>query len=204
MYRADRAAFFRRVEAHMITGVILAGGKSSRFGRPKMFEIWQGQPLYEVGVNAFRALNFPIVIATNEELAPNFNTKNVNYITDEPMHEGPLFALCHVMQRVESDWYFMIAADMPYIHADFIAELSAHISDDVDAIIPTEDGKWQPLAGLYHRRALPKAMAALERNRRSMKTLLEEVRVSFVAMNDTNIFKNINYVEDWPQHEGEA
>lgn len=188
----------------MITGVLLAGGKSSRFGRPKMFEIWKGQPLYEVGVSAFSELNYPIVIATNKELVSIFSAPHVKYITEETMHEGPLYALSHVMQRVESDWYFIIAADMPYVNAAFIAVLSAHISDDFDAIIPTEQGKWQPLAGLYHRRALPKAMAALERNRRSMKALLEEVRVSFIPMNDTKIFKNINYVEDWPQHEGDA
>lgn len=204
MHYPDDTTFFRRAEAHMITGVMLAGGQSSRFGRPKMFEIFKGQPLYEVGVDAFRTLHFPVVIATNDELIAQFQAQNVRYITDEKMYEGPLYALANVMQQIDSDWYFMIAADMPYVHADFIAELSAHISDDYDAVIPTENGKWQPLAGLYHRRTLPKALAALNDNRRSMKALLENVRVLFVAINDPNVFKNINYVEDWPQQEGDA
>lgn len=188
----------------MITGVLLAGGKSSRFGRPKMFETWQNAPLYAVGLNSFRELNYPIVISTNKQLVSKFNELDVKFITDDKLYEGPLYALCSVMQQIESDWYFMIAADMPYINAAFMETLATHVSDDVDAIIPTADGKWQPLAALYHRRALPQAMAALKRNRRSMKALLQEVRVSFVEMNDTKTFKNINYVEDWPQHEGDA
>lgn len=182
-----------------ITGVILAGGKSSRYGKPKMFELFRDKPLYKVAVDAFEKNAFPVVIATNDTLLPHFTDEKVTFITEQMHHEGPLYALAHVMEQVKSDWYFVIAADMPFIDAAFIATLCRHITANCDAVIPTSHGDWQPLAALYHRRALEQAKVALRHNKRSMRALLNQVRVSFVEMNDTTTFVNINAVEDWPQ-----
>lgn len=182
-----------------ITGVILAGGKSSRYGKPKMFERFRGKPLYKVAVDAFEKNALPVVIATNETLLPHFSDENVTFITEQTPHEGPLYALTHVMEQIESDWYFVVAADMPFIDAAFIATLCRQITANCDAVIPTSNDNWQPLAALYHRRALEQAKQALFDNKRSMRALLHQVRVSFVEMNDTTTFLNINAVEDWPQ-----
>ncbi|WP_252315972.1 NTP transferase domain-containing protein [Sinobaca sp. H24] len=34
-------------------GAVLAGGRSSRYGRAKMFEIYNGKPLYQYSLDAF-------------------------------------------------------------------------------------------------------------------------------------------------------
>ena len=37
-----------------IAGVVLAGGQSSRYGQPKMFELFAGLPLYKQSLIAFQ------------------------------------------------------------------------------------------------------------------------------------------------------
>lgn len=182
-----------------ITGVLLAGGKSSRYGKPKMFERWRQEPLYMVAVHAFSSQKWPVAIATNAGLRPYFDVPDATFIVEQQPHEGPLYALAQVMTHIEAEWYFVVAADMPYIDGLFMQTLSQYITADVDAIIPTVNGKWQPLAGLYHRRTLQQATNALAHNRRSMRALLDEVCVQFVAFDDATLFLNINAVEDWPQ-----
>ena len=184
-----------------LTGVLLAGGKSSRYGKPKMFEQWRHEPLYMVAVHAFDAQNWPLVIATNAALRPHFDVPHATFIVEQQPHEGPLYALAQVMTQVDAAWYFVVAADMPYLNAAFMQMLAAHITADIDAIIPTVNGKWQPLAGLYHRRTLQQATQALAHNRRSMRALLDEVRVQFVAIDDAKLFLNINAAADWPQRD---
>lgn len=39
-----------------IAGVVLAGGQSSRYGQPKMFELFAGQPLYKHSLTALQKI----------------------------------------------------------------------------------------------------------------------------------------------------
>lgn len=90
-----------------VAGVILAGGQSSRYGQPKMFETFEGLPLYKHSLNALQGnqLN-PLVIATNASLQPSFGPENVQWIIEQQPHQGPLFALHHILTAFpEVEWF---------------------------------------------------------------------------------------------------
>lgn len=180
-------------------GIVLAGGQSSRFGKPKMFEIWQGRPLYTVATEAFQQAHLTYMISTNAQLAPRFDVPaQLLYVENKPF-EGPLSALCEVMHHHEADWFFVVAADMPFLDAAFVQQLLAHISDEADAIVPYASERVQPLAALYHRRILPIIEKALQEKRKSMRAIFPHIRVQHVHFETGTPFTNINYVEDWPQ-----
>ena len=74
------------------------------------------------------------------------------------------------------------------------------INDTYDAIVPTQALRDQPLAALYRRTALPKATQLTAQNKRSMKVLLEQLRVCYVPFDDdSSTFININAQQDWSQ-----
>lgn len=185
-----------------IAGVVLAGGQSSRYGQPKMFEIFNGQPLYKNSLIALEENQLqPLIIATNASLQSNFSEEKIQLLIEEHPHQGPLSALQNIMENSpDVEWFFVVASDMPYMNADFIQTMLTFIDDRYDAIVPKQASRLQPLAALYRGTALPKALSLTLQSKRSMKALLEQLRVCYVEFEEeSTTFVNINTQQDWVQ-----
>lgn len=185
-----------------IAGVVLAGGQSSRYGQPKMFEPFAGQPLYKNSLKALQQNRLePLIIATNASLQKNFAEQNIEMIIEKQPHQGPLFALQNIMLNFpDVEWFFVVASDMPYMNADFVQTMLTYIDDRYDAIVPKQATRIQPLASLYRRTALPNATRLIQQNKRSMKSLFDQVRVCYVGFEEeSSTFININTHLDWAQ-----
>jgi len=185
-----------------IAGVVLAGGQSSRYGQPKMFELFAGLPLYKQSLIALQKNQLqPLIIATNDSLQPKFVEEDVQWSIEKQPHQGPLFALHDIMTNFpEVEWFFVIASDMPFINAEFVQTMLTFIDDRYEAIVPKQASRLQPLAALYRRSALPKAHQLVQQNKRSMKALLEQLQVCYVPFeDDSSTFININSQQDWLQ-----
>lgn len=185
-----------------IAGVVLAGGQSSRYGQPKMFELFGGQPLYKLSLIALQKNQLePLIIATNDSLQARFSEENVHWIIEKHPHQGPLFALQNIMiNSPDVEWFFVVASDMPFINADFVHTMLSLIDDRFDAIVPTQHTKIQPLAAIYRRSALPNVNQLVQQNKRSMQALLEQLQVCYVPFEiASTTFININTQQDWSQ-----
>ncbi len=185
-----------------IAGVVLAGGQSSRYGQPKMFELFDGQPLYKNSLTALQKNRLqPLIIATNASLQSKFSEEKIQMVIEKQPHQGPLAALQNIMEIFpDVEWFFVVASDMPYMNADFVQTMLTFIDDRYDAIVPKQASGLQPLASLYRRTALPKANLLIQQNKRSMKVLLEQLQVCYVAFEEeTSTFVNINTQLDWTQ-----
>ncbi|WP_100331125.1 molybdenum cofactor guanylyltransferase [Bacillus xiapuensis] len=185
-----------------IAGVVLAGGQSSRYGKPKMFEMYQGKYFYQHSLLAFKAQSLdPLIISTNTQLAPRFQESEAEIITEKEgeAFQGPLFALHNVMSKVEADWFFILASDMPFVTADFVKHMLRYTENkNCDVIVPVQSSKFQTLAALYHRRNFPVITQLLQNKKRSMMALLKQAAVKTVAFPDQQKdFININHSEDW-------
>lgn len=185
-----------------IAGVVLAGGQSSRYGQPKMFELFDGHPLYKHSLIALQKNQLePLIIATNDNLQSRFSEDNVQWIIEKKPHQGPLFALQNILANFpDVEWFFVVASDMPFINADFVQTMLSLIDDRFDAIVPTQDTRIQPLAALYRRSALQNATQLVQQNKRSMQALLEQLQVCYVPFEiESSTFININTQQDWSQ-----
>ncbi|WP_368505380.1 molybdenum cofactor guanylyltransferase [Alkalihalophilus sp. As8PL] len=183
--------------------MILAGGQSSRYGKPKMFEQYKGIPFYRHSVSALTGSGIESVyIITNEQLSEHFDQTDVNVLVEKESHKGPLAALTFAMDSIkEADWYIVLAADIPFITPELVRSLIDHTTDTdptIDAIVPVTGEKEQPLIAMYHRRCLPIALELLENNQKSMRPLLQKGNVKYIQFPDTQVeFTNINYESDW-------
>lgn len=178
-----------------IAGVLLAGGQSLRYGQPKMFELFDGEPLYKKSLIALQKSQLcPVIIATNASLLPKFEKENIEFNIEKEPHQGPLVALQNIMVNFpDVEWFFVVASDMPCMNADFIQRMLTYIDNRYEAIVPKQASKLQPLASLYRRSALAKATYLIQQNKRSMKALLDELQVCYVEFDEKcSTFININ------------
>lgn len=185
-----------------IAGVVLAGGQSSRYGQPKMFELFADRPLYKHSLIALQKNQLqPLIIATNASLQSKFVEENIEWIIEKQPHQGPLFALQNIMTCFpDVEWFFVVASDMPFINADFVQTMLTFVDDRFDAIVPKQDARLQPLAALYRRSALPITNQLVQQNKRNMKVLLEQLQVRYIPFElEDSTFININTQQDWPQ-----
>lgn len=175
-------------------GIVLAGGQSSRYGRPKMFEQYKEKPFYQHSVDALLANQLhPIILSTNYLLADQFHAASVELAVEYDPYQGPLFAIHHVMQQYkEPEWFFVLSADIPFIRDTFVRQLLEHRHLDYNAIIPADGEKLQPLLALYHRRCLPFIEEALGEGRRSLMALLHMIPFKTVSFSAEPSFININ------------
>lgn len=182
-------------------GAVLAGGRSSRYGLPKMFELYHGKPLYQYSLDAFKEAGIQErYIITNNQLADRFDSRLASIVIEPAPFSGPLFGLKEALRQVEPDsWLFLLAADIPFVTPEFVASLleKAEAAMDKQAVIPVSGGRLQPLHGLYHSSCLPAADRAGQ-EKSSMKALLDEVSVLYVDYPEgQKDFVNINRPEDW-------
>ncbi|MFB5661457.1 molybdenum cofactor guanylyltransferase [Alteribacillus sp. HJP-4] len=190
-----------------IHGAVLAGGKSSRYGRQKMFEAYHGLPLYQYSVQALKQGGADsIYIVTNRKLAPRFAENEGEILLEDTPYQGPLPALALALKQLQKDsWVFLLAADIPFISAEFVKKLIENAdSGEIDAVIPVSGGRVHPLHGLYHQCCLSSALMLIGEGKAGMYPLLQKVRTSYVPFPDEQKdFININRPEDWPPAEKE-
>jgi molybdopterin-guanine dinucleotide biosynthesis protein A len=132
-----------------VTSVILAGGRSTRFGSDKRLARWRGRSLVDHVLERLPGTDHPPRLVMREEQDPS-PWPNVDVIFDDPSRsEGPLRGVISGLAACTTGWAWVIACDQPMVNPDILKELFANAREDDLALIPEWAGRLQPLTGLY-------------------------------------------------------
>lgn len=187
--------------------IILAGGRSERFGAQKAFAQIKGQYFYQRIIDVLEATNMfnKIIISTNETLAPKFDYSDV--VVDAPQFKdkGPLAGLCTVMKQYDDELFFVVSVDTPMISKKAISKLYqfmvAHlIEDKLDIAGFIADNYPIPTIAFYSPKTLQYIEQALNSDDYSFKNVYSRVDHAWLNVGDIDApeywFKNINYQQD--------
>lgn len=188
-------------QAEQTTGVLLAGGRSTRMGgRNKAFAAIGGEPIVARTLRVLRSLFSEVVIATNDPDA--YRPLGATLVADHFTHRGPLAGVHAAMGVASRPWVFVVACDMPGLDPRAIRYLLERVGD-TDAVVPCWDGDIEPLHALYAVRTRPVAEACLRGGRAAMRDFLPALRVTWVAEADlaaiagtAESFLNVNTPEE--------
>jgi molybdopterin-guanine dinucleotide biosynthesis protein A len=153
------------VENRYISGAVLAGGQSQRFGQDKA--------LARLGSNTLldRTLEVLSVVTTNPMVIgrPPY--------PDLRPGLGPLAGLETALTLLpeKTTHLVLLAVDMPGITTDFIRILAD--APDADAVVPFHAERLHPLCARWHRRVLPIVKETLNSGARSMHSVLERLDI---------------------------
>ncbi len=167
-----------------LTGVVLAGGRSSRFGANKALADWKGATLVEAVVNSLlQVLPVVLVVTKNTAELAFLKSPRVQVIEDLCRDGHPLGGLLTALKRLKTRHAFVAACDMPFVRPELIEALwQAHA--DYDAAIPVWRGKRQPLCGIYSRACVGMIRTAIEEGALGISRLFDSLRTRFMLENE--------------------
>ncbi len=183
------------------TAIILAGGKSSRFGRDKTLLKQNQRLIIEDIIEKCRPLFGEILIVCNQP--DKFHFPGVRVVTDVYPGLGPMAGIHAGLLAANQPWGFVIACDMPLIQPALMAYMLAQ-RVGYQAVIPCDGQYMEPLFALYQKQLYPQMAAMLETNQRCILDLYTGIAINYLpkeqwqaAAVDEDVFFNINYPEDY-------
>lgn len=114
------------------TGVVLAGGRSTRMGRDKALLPWQGQPLIQHMQSLLREAGAARVVVSGDY-------PGCDAIPDQTDELGPLGGIASVAARLPDGVLLLVPVDMPLLTPTLLAGLAAvegHCACFADQVLP--------------------------------------------------------------------
>jgi len=162
-----------------ITGIILAGGKSLRFGRNKALEKIAGMTLVERVITHLKPITGRIVLVTDGDNGRFSEIKSVEAITDIYPARGPLGGIYTGLSASNTVANIVVACDMPFINTALLSRMVG-IAPGFDAVIPRwPNNQIEPLHGIYSGSCIPVMKKRLENNQLSISECLKEMNVRY-------------------------
>ena len=141
------------------SGVILAGGRSSRMKFNKAFAEISGQPVINIIADKFAGLFDETIIISNEpEL---FEHLGLAVYTDIYPRMGPVSGIHSGLYHARYDRVFILGCDVPFMNMELVEYMVTNMGD-YDSVVPEIDSYLQPLAAVYNRKCLPVLTACLQ------------------------------------------
>jgi len=159
-----------RTIAHMgidCSGVVIAGGRSRRMGRPKAALPLGGTSMLEyVGARLAPFVRELVVVAAAGQEVPAMGARVVR---DRMRDEGPLPALALGLRAIATPWAIVLGCDTPFVRRAMLRLLL----DERGAagVVPRWDGRLEPLVACYHRDLAPRVEALVAGGERRMQAV---------------------------------
>ena len=179
-----------------VSGVILAGGSSSRMGTSKPFVHFKNQPLINHSIKRLQPQVDELLININE----TFNT-SYSVFKDEMLdYPGPLAGVSAAFKQAQYDWIQFCPCDSPYINKDLVSQLLQNIDKGL-IVTPTCNNKIHPTFSLIHKSMEKHLSNFLASGQRKFTNWLQDANYVEVQFNNELDFVNINTPEDIKRYE---
>jgi molybdopterin-guanine dinucleotide biosynthesis protein A len=171
-----------------MTSIILAGGKSSRFGWNKALETIGSKSLIQWVIDRLAKISTEIIIVTaQDETLPYSPSSMARSVTDIYPKKGPLGGIYTGLVASASLHAIVVGCDMPFLNTALL-EYMAQLSSTFDAIVPRTQKGIERLCAVYSKNCLVPIHSLLERNELEVSKLFNMVKVKYVEEDEINRF----------------
>lgn len=187
-----------------ITGVIQAGGKSTRMGgEPKALIELGGRRIVERVVAAIEHVVDDVLVVTNTP--ERYAFLGLPMVGDVFPDGGSLGGIYSGLLAAAGDAAFTVACDMPFLRAD-VVRLVVERAGDGDVVIPRVGDQLETLHASYAKRCLPHMEERLRAGRLKIVGFFDAVRVVEIPeatvrrlADPTVVFMNVNTPDELAQ-----
>ncbi|MGK7247296.1 molybdenum cofactor guanylyltransferase MobA [Buttiauxella agrestis] len=185
-----------------VTGVVLAGGRSTRMGgQDKGLIELNGLPLFEHVIRKLAPQVNDVVISANRNRA-KYQSVGLTVLSDTlPDYPGPLAGMLSLIKQLHSEWFLFCPCDTPNIPEDLASRLWVQ-KGDASALWVNDGERDHPTIALLHKKLTAPLEIYLASGERRVMVFLREVGGHAVLFpNQKQNFVNINSPEDLAQWE---
>ena len=183
-----------------MTGVILAGGESTRMGKNKAFIEINGKRIIDRTVSLFREIFDDVLLVTNTPL--DYIELKIRIVTDLVSGKGSLGGIYTGLFFSSSPKAFFVGCDMPFLDRRVI-EYFLSLAQTADIVVQRTKDYWQPLHAIYPRTLLKPIERLLQQGELKIIKTYQGMRVREVTGEelkpfdpDLHTLSNINTPEE--------
>jgi len=130
------------------TSVILAGGRSSRFGSNKANTDWNGQTILETIVKTLKKVSDEVIIVANDPA--EYSYLKLPIIRDRIQNIGPMAGILSALYSIKGQRALCVACDMPMLNAS-VLEYMWNVPTWAPIVVPEHNSRVEPLHAIYHK-----------------------------------------------------
>ena len=179
-----------------ITGLLLAGGQSTRMGRDKATLVIHATPLWARQLALLRALE-PQALVISARQAPAWAPSDVLVIPDRPPSRGPLSGIAAALARLNTSHLLALAIDLPRMTGEHLQYLVS-LATASTGVIPQNQNHFEPLAAVYPKQAAPLAERALNSGDASLQSFARKLfqvglaQPYVLSVHERALYQNLN------------
>lgn len=158
-----------------ITGVLLAGGKSSRMGYDKACIEVAGQPLVAKSLDLL-CRSFATVLISGDR--PDLAQPDIPAIAD--IYPGSALGGIYTgLRAAKTDWIFVAPCDMPYPDSR-ILKLLVKQRRGFDAVVPRTPAGYEPVFALYHKSCMKHMKEMLQQGQYRIYDFYQRINIHYL------------------------
>lgn len=196
-------AYGEKNEKYAATALILAGGKSSRFGSDKARLRLHDRDIVEILAEESAKVCDEVLVVSDS--GRKFYPQRVDLfreVADNYPNSGPMGGLQAGLAAAKNELCLLLACDMPLLAAPLL-RLFIKYAEGRQMVLPQDGDNIEPMFGVYRKSLLPAVERLLVEKRRSLLNLIRETNALLLPKEvwrqaaGEDVFFNINYAEDY-------
>ena len=180
-----------------IYGLVLAGGKSRRMGKPKDQIHWHGKEQRYFAADLLAEYCDQVFISCREDQTQDFD-QNYQALTDTFLNMGPFGGILSAFHAHRDKAWLVVACDLPLLDKDSLAKLLQN--RDPDQIATTYkspfDGHPEPLITIWEPKSYPLLLSFLANGITCPRKVLIHSDCLILDPNNPDALMNVNSPED--------
>ena len=172
-------------EPSQLTGIVLAGGRSTRLGstQSKLITRIDGKKILARIADALKTVTSELILVgrqnQNDEVFDLGISLNMRIVSDTDPYSGPLAGIHAGLTASTTPFSFIVAGDHPFLSTDLITAMAISAGlgavNTTCAVIPHTEGTLHPLHAIYPRKYwVPHFAQALSKGETSPRRSIEK------------------------------
>lgn len=167
-----------------VSGIVLAGGRSSRMGSDKAALLFEGRTLLQRAVDALDAAGVSEIVlvgAPGRALPAVSAVVPIRHTTDPVEGEGPLQGILAGLEVAHYEVAVVVGCDMPRLEPALLTLLAQHALDGARMVVPLHNGRPEGLCCAWRTDAVEVVRAHLAAGDRAVMSVAADLRALRLA-----------------------